>query len=160
MRAQLPTTQIVLLSTILGMALLGNVVVLYYVPDPMTRLGVGGVLLAPIIWLSARLGVVSRVSQLLIKGHKRRQFLKLRGVVDEFIDEVRRLNWAADGAKRGFRNKAEASRDMDACENRLHQIVGRIRKSAGYVTPMEAQADPERVVGIRGAAEAGASDKG
>ena len=160
MRVQRPTAQIVFLSTVLGMAMLGQTVVLYYVPDPQFRLGVGGLLLALIVLLSARLGVVSRIGQLLIQGYKRRQFLGLRGAVDEFIVEVRRLNWAADGARRGFRSEAEANQEMDAAERHLHQLVGRIRENAGQVTSMEDHVDPERIIRSGGFAAAGASDEG
>lgn len=160
MRLQPPTTQIVLLATVLGMAMLGQTVVLYYVPDPQVRLGVGGLLLALIVLLSAKLGVVSRIGQLLIQGYKRRQFLALRSIVDEFVDEVRRLNWASDGARRGFRSGAEANQDMDAAEKRLHQLVGKIRECAGQVTPMEDDIDPEQMIRTGGFAAVGASDKG
>ena len=89
------TTQMLILATFLGVALIGNAAVLYYGPNPATRLGLGLLLLALIMWLFARLGVVSRVAQSLSRGYKRRRYVKLRGAVDRFLEEVRRLNWAA-----------------------------------------------------------------
>lgn len=129
------TIQMLILATILGVALIANAAVLYYGPNPATRLGLGLLLLALIMWLSARLGVVSRIAQSLSKGYKRRQYVKLRSTVDRFLDEVRRLNWAAAGAERGFRSEEEAARDLDATENRMHDLIGKIRQSAGYSTP-------------------------
>ena len=129
------TTQMLILATFLGVALIGNAAVLYYGPTPATRLGLGLLLLASIMWLSARLGVVSRISQSLSKGYKRRRYIKLRSTVDRFLDEVRRLNWAAAGAERGFRSEEEATRDLDALENRMHELVGKIRESAGFAAP-------------------------
>lgn len=138
------TTQMLILATILGVALIANAAVLYYGPNPATRLGLGLLLLALIMWLSARLGVVSRIAQSLSKGYKRRRYVKLRSTVDRFLDEVRRLNWAAAGAERGFRGEEAAARDLDATEKRMHDLIGKIRESAGYATPEpdEGHSDP------------------
>ncbi len=135
MPAQRHTTQMVLLASILGATLIANAAVLYFGPNPATRLGLGLLLLALIIWLSARLGVVSRIAQSLSRGYKRRRFMKLRSSVDAFLDEIRRLNWAATGAERGFRSHEEATRELDALENRMHELVGKIRESAGHSIP-------------------------
>ena len=129
------TTQMLILATFLGVVLIGNAAVLYYGPNPATRLGLGLLSLALIMWLSARLGVVSRVAQSLSRGYKRRRYVKLRSAVDRFLEEVRRLNWAAAGAERGFRSEQEAARDLDALENRMHDLVGKIRESAGHAAP-------------------------
>ena len=129
------TTQMLTLATLLGVALIGIAVVLYSVPGPATRLGLGLLLLALIMWLSARLGVVSRIAQSLSKGYKRRRYLRLRSAVDQFLEEVRRLNWAASGAQRGFRSKEDANRDLEAVEQRMHELIGKIRASAGSSTP-------------------------
>jgi len=123
------------LAASLGVALIANAAVLYYGSSPATRLGLGLLLLTLIMWLSARLGVVSRISQSLIKGYKRRRYVKLRTAVDQFLEEVRRLNWAAAGAERGFRTEDDANRDLDALEKRMHELVGRIRESAGEMAP-------------------------
>jgi len=125
----------VLLASSLGAALIANAAVLYYGPNPATRLGLGLLLLALIMWASARLGVVSRISQSLSRGYKRRRYVKLRNSVDAFLDEVRRLNWAAAGAERGFRSEEEAIRDLDSLEQRMHEMVGKIRESAGHSIP-------------------------
>jgi hypothetical protein len=149
----------VLLGTVLGVALIAHAAVLYYGPNPATRLGLGLLLLALIMWLSARLGVVSRIAQSLSKGYKRRQFVKLRATVDQFLEEVRRLNWAAAGAHRGFRSAEEARKDLDAVESRLHELVGHIRASAGHASPQEDQGDPTRIVAPAGYADAGVAEE-
>jgi hypothetical protein len=136
------TTQMLLLATSLGVALIGIAAVLYYGESPATRLGMGLLLLAVIMWVSARLGVVSRIAQSLSKGYKRRRYLKLRGTVDQFLEEVRRLNWAAAGKARGFRSEDEAARDLDALEKRMHELVGKIRDSAGHASPEPDEGPP------------------
>ncbi|MEJ2240036.1 MAG: hypothetical protein P8X82_17225 [Gemmatimonadales bacterium] len=129
------TGQAILLASALAVALVANATVIYFVTAPTTRLGLALLLLAMMMWLAARLGVVSRIAQSLSKGYKRRRYVKLRGVVDQFLEEVRRLNWAAAGAERGFRTKDEAVKDLEAMENRLHDLVKQIRSSAGFSTP-------------------------
>ena len=129
------TTQMLTLATLLGVALIGNAVVLYWVPGSATRLGLGLLLLALIVWLSARLGVVSRIAQSMSRGFKRRRYLKLRATVDQFLEEVRRLNWSAAGAERGFRDWDEANRDLETIEQRMHELISKIRESVGYAAP-------------------------
>jgi hypothetical protein len=138
------TTQAIILASVLAIAVIANAAVLYFGTNPTTRLGLGLLLLALMMWLAARLGVVSRIAQSLSRGYKRRRYIKLRGVVDQFLEEVRRLNWAASGAERGFRSKDEAIKDLEAMEDRLHALVKQIRVSAGFSTPEtdEGEADP------------------
>jgi predicted ferric reductase len=141
MSNQRHTTQAILLASFLAVALVANAAVIYFVNAPATRLGMALLLLAIMMWLAARLGVVSRIAQSLSKGYKRRRYVKLRGVVDQFLEEVRRLNWAAAGAERGFRSQEEALKDLEAMENRLHNLVKQIRTSAGISTPEADEGD-------------------
>jgi hypothetical protein len=121
-------------------ALLANAAVLWFGDEPSLRLSLGLLLLAPIIWASARLGVVELVSQAPSdKVHKRR-FVQLRSQVQQLLEEIRRLNWMAVDAERGFRSREAAMREMDNIESRLKELIEEIRGTAGQITAEEEQA--------------------
>ncbi len=121
-------------SVILIAALLADVAVLVFVREPAARLALGLLLLAPIVWSSARLGVVELVTQAPSdKVHKRR-FVQLRSQVQQLLDEIRRLNWMAVDAERGFRSREAAMREMDKIEVRLKDLIEEIRSTAGRMS--------------------------
>ncbi|NIR44292.1 MAG: hypothetical protein GWO40_23550 [Gammaproteobacteria bacterium] len=121
-------------SVILIAALLADVAVLVFVREPAARLALGLLLLAPIVWSSARLGVVELVTQAPSdKVHKRR-FVRLRSQVQQLLDEIRRLNWMAVDAERGFRSREAAMREMDKIEVRLKDLIEEIRSTAGRMS--------------------------
>ena len=125
---------------ILVAALIANALVLVYLDDWVARLALGLALLAPIVWASARLGVVELLMQIQTdKVHKRR-FTRLRNQVKQLLDEIRRLNWMAVDAERGFRNREKALTEMDAIEQRLKEIIQHIRTTAGQFSPEEERA--------------------
>ncbi|MEE8519715.1 MAG: hypothetical protein V3S83_00035 [Gemmatimonadota bacterium] len=125
---------------ILVAALIANALVLVYLDDWVARLALGLFLLAPIVWASARLGVVELLMQIQTdKVHKRR-FTRLRNQVQQLLDEIRRLNWMAVDAERGFRNREKALTEMDAIEQRLKEIIQHIRTTAGQFSPEEERA--------------------
>lgn len=115
-------------------ALVGQGVVLYVIEAPQTRLMVGLALLAVVVWAAARVGV----GELLPNAHARklnqRRFVRLRSQVGQLLDEIRRLNWMAVDAERGFRNRETASREMDQIEGRLKELIEEIRGVAGEVS--------------------------
>jgi len=115
-------------------ALVVEGIVLYAVDVPQTRLVVGLLLLAVIVWSSARLGV----SELLPDAHARkmnqRRFVRLRSQVGQLLDEIRRLNWMAVDAERGFRSRDTAVREMDQIEGRLKDLIEEIRSVAGEMS--------------------------
>jgi hypothetical protein len=68
--------------------------------------------------------------------------MRLRRRVDQLLEEVRRLNWLAVDADRGFRAREEAIAEMDAIEARLREIIAEIRKAAGEISPEAASDTP------------------
>ncbi len=67
------------------------------------------------------------------KVHKRR-FVALRGQVGQLLDEIRRLNWMAVDAERGFRSREAALQEMDRIEGRLKALIQEIRITAGQMS--------------------------
>ncbi|NIQ55088.1 MAG: hypothetical protein GWN71_17355 [Gammaproteobacteria bacterium] len=65
----------------------------------------------------------------------RRRFVRLRAQVQQLLDEIRRLNWMAVDAERGFRDRETAAEEMDAIEDRLKDMIADIRSTAGQMTP-------------------------
>ncbi len=127
-------------AVVLIAALIANILVLILLDDVAGRLTLGLLLLAPIVWASARLGVVELLTQSESdKVHKRR-FTRLRGQVQQLLDEIRRLNWMAVDAERGFRSREKAMLEMDVIEGRLKEIIAQIRSTAGQMSPEEVDA--------------------
>ncbi len=119
---------------------MADAAVLYFAEEPAARLSLGLLLLAPIVWSSARLGVVELVTQSPAdKVHKRR-FVQLRSQVGQLLDEIRRLNWMAVDAERGFRSREAALQEMDRIEGRLKELIEEIRVTAGQMSAEQGEA--------------------
>ncbi|MGD2216513.1 MAG: hypothetical protein PVJ64_07140 [Gemmatimonadales bacterium] len=131
-----PTLEVV----VLVVSLLADAAVIYFAEEPAARLSLGLLLLAPIVWSSARLGVVELVTQSPAdKVHKRR-FVQLRSQVGQLLDEIRRLNWMAVDAERGFRSREAALQEMDRIEGRLKELIEEIRVTAGQMSAEQGEA--------------------
>ncbi len=128
-------------------ALVGEGVVLYFVESPATRLSLGLLLLAPIVWTSSRIGLLELITHSAAERVYKRRFIRLRAQVQQLLDEIRRLNWMAVDAARGFRDRDNALQEMDIIETRLKELVQQIRRTAGQIS-----AEGETV---RGAADEG-----
>ena len=63
-----------------------------------------------------------------------RVFRELRSQVVLLLEQVRRLNWIAVDAERGFRNQDEATREMDDIEDKIRGIITDVRRAAGRPT--------------------------
>lgn len=146
MRSLLKYLQLIALFS----AFLLEAAVLYFPADPNLRLFVGLLLILPITWIVARTGVVEMIVDL-PDAVKKRRFTGLRKHVMQLLDEIRRLNWMAVDAERGFRSHDDAMREMDAIEERLQAIISEIRRTAGRRTP---EADLEVEVTQDGSVEA------
>jgi hypothetical protein len=145
-RASPESTRLILL---LFAATLAEGVVLYTGTDPWERLGLGVLLIAPIVWASARLGVVERLTRAWGNRRYQRRFLKLRYQVDRMIEEVRRMNWAAFDHRRGLKSDEVAQRELDAIEDRLIDIIRKLRESAGEMSSEEEDAGPIKEIAAR-----------
>ena len=121
---------------IAGIALDG--VVLYYPVDAAPRLIVGLLLIPIILWAGTRLEIQEALAAHTATMGRGRVFRELRSQVVLLLEQVRRLNWIAVDAERGFRNREDAVREMDAIENEIRDIVTDVRAAAGKPT-----AEPE-----------------
>lgn len=128
---------------ILLIALAAVVAVLLAVEEPVARLALGLLLLAPIVWASARLGVVELVTQSPAERVHKRRFVRLRSQVQQLLDEIRRLNWMAVDAERGFRSREKALSEMDRIEERLKELIAEIRSTAGQISPTDEEVEGE-----------------
>ena len=138
-RASPESTRLILIlvaaSVVLGIVLYGG-------SDPFQRLGLGILLLGPVIWASARLGVVERLTRAWGNKRYQRRFLKLREQVDKLISEVRRMNWAAFDYRRGLKSPEVAQQELDQMEAKILQIVKKIREAAGQMSEEEEDVGP------------------
>lgn len=119
---------------ILIAAVIADAAVLYFLSDSMMRLSLGLVLLGLIVWAAGRLGVVELLSRLPSDRVHERRFVMLRSQVKQLLAEIRRLNWMAVDAERGFRSREAAMREMDGIEQRLKDIIHQIRTTAGQMS--------------------------
>ncbi len=119
---------------VLVAALVAEGVVLYFVDSPATRLGLGLALLAPIVWTSSRIGLLELITHTATERVYKRRFIRLRAQVQQLLDEIRRLNWMAVDAERGFRDRDQALQEMDVIEKRLSDLIQRIRSTAGQIS--------------------------
>jgi len=115
-------------------ALVGDALVLLFVDDPWVRLLLGLLLLAVIVWSSARIGVLDIITRAPVEPVYKRRFVRLRGQVQQLLDEIRRLNWMAVDVERGFRNRDAATHEMDVIEARLKELIAQIRSTAGQLS--------------------------
>lgn len=120
-------------------AFLVEAAVIYFVDAPMARAVLGVLLIFPIVWIVARTTTAETLSSV-PAADKKRHFKGLRARVTQLLDEIRRLNWMAVDAERGFRNRDEAMREMDRIEIHLKEIISEIRTTAGKST-MESEPD-------------------
>ena len=116
---------------LLIVAILSYGYALYAVETPSARLSLGVVLLVPIAWSAARLGVIEHVAAERQTARPIRRFNGLRTQVSQFLSEVKRLNWLAADFGRGASERSRILAEMDAIEDRLNVLVRKIREEAG-----------------------------
>ncbi len=119
---------------VLILSVLLDAVVLYFPVDPTPRLVIGLLLVPVMLWAAIRLeidGILVTQNRWAYRG---RVFRELRSQVVMLLEQVRRLNWIAVDAERGFRNQDEAMREMDEIEGEIRQIITDVRRAAGRPT--------------------------
>jgi signal transduction histidine kinase len=124
----------VLEPIILITAVVADSAVLYFVDDPTWRLALGLLVLAVIVWSAARIGVADLLTRSPVDRVYKRRFVHLRSQVQQLLDEIRRMNWMAVDAERGFRDRDQALREMDSIAQRLKGLIEEIRTTAGQVS--------------------------
>jgi len=123
--------QAVYLAIILVAASGAEAANLYFMADPWLRLGVGLLLLVPIVWAGSLLGIVEQALALLALPSPPRRYIRLRTLTKALLSEVCRLNWTAVDGKTGVRGHDETTALLDATEDRMKKLLGQMRGAAG-----------------------------
>ena len=97
--------------------------------------------LATSVFVGSRVGVIDHFVQLGRRTNYSRRNKRMRALVDDLLNEIRRLNAVAQDGKRGVRGAEETTRLMDTSETEIGAIVKRIRETAAEQDdqPLEAQ---------------------
>ncbi len=117
--------------TVLVLAVLLDAVVLYFPVNANQRLIIGLLLLPIILAAGIRFEVTTMLATTSVWASRGRVFRELRSHVVLLLEQVRRLNWIAVDAERGFRNQEDATREMDEIEDEIREIVTDVRRVAG-----------------------------
>ena len=117
--------------TVLMAAVLADAAILYFPVEPAQRLIVGLLLVPVMLWTGIRLEAMAMLTNRDRWTTRGRVFRELRSQVVVLLEQVRRLNWVAVDAERGFRDRDEAEREMDAIENEIRDMITDVRKAAG-----------------------------
>ena len=120
--------------TALVLGVLLDAVVLYFPVDAAPRLIIGLLILPIILWSGIRFEITALDANQSRWATRGRVFRELRSQVVLLLEHVRRLNWIAVDAERGFRNQDEAMREMDDIENEIREIITDVRRAAGRPT--------------------------
>ena len=118
----------------LVLAVLLDALVLYFPLESASRLVIGLLLVPIILWSGIQFEVTTMEGSSSRWATRGRVFRELRSQVVLLLEHVRRLNWIAVDAERGFRNQEEAMREMDEIENEIREIITDVRKAAGRPT--------------------------
>ena len=114
-------------------------VVLFFVEPAWTRLFLGLLLLLPImwpvVWMTRHFGLIGKVMEIVTDPSRRRQFLKLRSLTVQLVEDVKRLNWLTFDAKRGVRKDEDIAAELEAVKRRLHELVDQMPAAAGLSEP-------------------------
>ncbi len=114
---------------ILGVLL--DAMILYFPLEATPRLVIGLLLVPIILWAGIRLEIGEMPPSLRRWESRGRVFRELRSQVTLLLEHVRRLNWIAVDAERGFRNQDDAMREMDVIEDEIREIITDVRRAAG-----------------------------
>ena len=120
--------------TVLVMSVLLDAFVLYFPVEAAPRLVIGLLLVPIILWAGIRFEVTAMDASQSRWATRGRVFRELRSQVVLLLEHVRRLNWIAVDAERGFRNQDEAMREMDDIETEIREIITDVRRAAGRPT--------------------------
>ncbi len=124
---------IVAVIVLAGLAAMGAII--WYVEEPGLRLPLALLAMIPIMWAliwASKKGLTEEFQP--PPMHKRR-YLKLRAKVKQMIDEVTRLHWTIVDGRRGLKPASQVQKEADVIEQRLHDMIGELRESAGDIAP-------------------------
>ena len=125
---------------VLMAGVLADAAILYFPMDRAPRLSIGLLLVPVMLWAGTRLEVMAMITNQDQHrwGSRGRVFRELRSQVVMLLEHVRRLNWIAVDAERGFRDRDDAMREMDSIEDEIREMISDVRRAAGKPT-----AEPE-----------------
>ena len=123
---------------VLMAAVFAEASVLYFPVDQASRVIIGLLLLPVILWAGVRIEAMAMIENQGRWPSRARVFRELRSQVTILLEQVRRLNWIAVDAERGFRDRDDAMSEMDAIEDGIRAMVSDLRRAAG-----KANAEPE-----------------
>ncbi len=132
-----PWPRSIYLAVLMG-AVLADAAVLYFPASQSQRVVVGLLHVPVILWTGIRLETMAMVSVRDRWASRGRVFRELRSQVVLLLEHVRRLNWIAVDAERGFRDRDSAMREMDAIEDEIREVITDVRRAAG-----RSNAEPE-----------------
>ena len=119
---------------VLVLAVLLDAIILYFPVDAVQRLIIGMLLVPIILGAGVRFEMTTVLATTSVWASRGRVFRELRSQVVLLLEQVRRLNWIAVDAERGFRNQDDATREMDEIENEIREIITDVRRAAGRPT--------------------------
>ena len=125
-----PWTRASYLAVLIASVLL-DAAVLYFPLESAPRLIIGLLLVPIILWAGIRFEVATMVSEQSRWTSRGRVFRDLRSQVVVLLEHVRRLNWIAVDAERGFRDRDDAMREMDEIEAHIRGMISDVREAAG-----------------------------
>jgi hypothetical protein len=121
----------IFLNAVLLSSIGAEVFILYSVSVPVVRLGLGLLPLTPIMWASARLGIVDRFARALDERKRVRRYVRFRARVVQMLEEVKRMNWVVVDMERGFCSEEAAKDELEAIQTRLRKLVDGLPDVAG-----------------------------
>ena len=125
-----PWPRSIYVAVLMG-AVLADAAVLYFPVSPAQRVVVGLLLVPVMLWTGIQLEAMAMVTTRDRWASRGRVFRELRSQVVLLLEHVRRLNWIAVDAERGFRDRDGAMREMDAIEEEIREIITDVRRAAG-----------------------------
>ncbi len=120
--------------SVLVLGILIDALVLYFPVEPTPRLIIGLLVIPIILWSGIGFEITTMDSNQSRWATRGRVFRELRSQVVLLLEHVRRLNWIAVDAERGYRNQDEAMREMDDIEAEIREIITDVRRAAGKPT--------------------------
>ncbi len=124
--------------TVLMAGVLADAAILYFPLDQAPRVIIGLLILPVMLWAGIRLEAMAMLTNQDRWASRGRVFRELRSQVVMLLEHVRRLNWIAVDAERGFRDRDDAMREMDVIEDEIRDMISDVRRAAGKPT-----AEPE-----------------
>jgi hypothetical protein len=116
---------------VLLVGLAGQIGVVVLVDRPTDRLAFSLACLVLIVWSAVRLGPMIGAVEKQKEFVRKRRFLKLRANVVQMLAEIRRLNWLVVDEKRGTRPGDQVEVEIRQVEDRLNELLDRVRATAG-----------------------------